>query len=107
MSGYVLAKAPKVPTRHYPSMVNSDDETEYARAAATTVAGGCAEADQTMGAEDFSFMLNACPGAYILLGNGDSAKVHQPNYNFNDAAIPAGCSWWVEMAEGRMPLDRT
>ena len=57
-----------------------------------------------MGGEDFSFMLNATSGAYILMGNGDTAKVHSPDYNFNDEAIPAGCSWWVELAEQRLPL---
>ena len=58
-----------------------------------------------MGGEDFSFMLNERPGAYILLGNGDTANVHQPDYDFNDEAIGAGCSWWVEMVEGRLPLS--
>ena len=91
-------------TRNYPAMVNSVAETGYAVEAAKRVAGDCAEADLTMGAEDFSFMLNARPGAYILIGNGDSAMVHQPTYDFNDEAIPAGCSWWVEMAESRLPL---
>ena len=90
--------------RNYPSMVNSETETGYAREAAEKVAGECGHAELTMGAEDFSFMLNARPGAYIFLGNGDSAMVHQPTYNFNDDVIPAGCSWWVEMAESRMPL---
>jgi hippurate hydrolase len=56
-----------------------------------------------MGGEDFAFMLNARPGAYILVGNGDTAMVHHPLYNFNDEAIPAGCSWWAEIVERRMP----
>jgi hippurate hydrolase len=47
-------------------------------------------------------MLEERPGAYILMGNGDGASVHHPEYNFNDEAIPAGCSWWVEMAETRL-----
>ncbi len=58
---------------------------------------------QIMGGEDFAFMLNARPGAYILIGNGDTASVHHPLYNFNDEAIPAGCSWWAEIVEKRMP----
>jgi hippurate hydrolase len=91
--------------RNYPAMVNSEAETDYAKEAAARVAGDCGFADLTMGAEDFSFMLNARPGAYILLGNGDTAMVHQPDYDFNDDAIPAGCSWWVEMAESRLPLE--
>jgi len=51
-------------------------------------------------------MLNARPGAYILLGNGAGSDVHTPHYNFNDDAIPYGCSWFVEMAESRLPLAR-
>ena len=48
-------------------------------------------------------MLEERPGAYILVGNGDTAMVHHPKYNFNDDAIPAGCSWWAEIVEQRMP----
>mgnify|MGYP001813180143 CR=1 FL=1 len=88
--------------RNYPAMVNSETETQYAIEAAEKVAGACGVADQTMGGEDFAFLLNARPGAYILMGNGDSAKVHSPDYNFNDEAIPTGCSWFVEMAESRL-----
>ncbi len=90
--------------RNYPVMINHDIETEHAQAAARKVSGDCAVADITMGGEDFSFMLNACPGAYILVGNGDTASVHSPDYDFNDQTIPAGCSWWVEMAESRLPM---
>ena len=50
-------------------------------------------------------MLEERPGAYILLGNGNSAPVHTERYNFNDKIIPAGCSWFAELAEQRMPLD--
>ena len=88
--------------RNYPAMANSETETGHAIEAAKRVAGDCGHADLTMGGEDFAFMLNACPGAYILLGNGDTAHVHQPTYDFNDAVIPHGCSWWVEIAEGRL-----
>ena len=56
-----------------------------------------------MGGEDFAFMLEERPGAYILVGNGDTAMVHNPDYNFNDEAIPAGCSWWAGVVETRMP----
>lgn len=61
------------------------------------------DAAPMMGAEDFSFMLNERPGAYIFMGNGDTAMVHHPAYNFSDEAIPAGSSWWAEIAEMRMP----
>jgi len=90
-------------TRNYPVMVNSEDQTAFAAEVATAVAGACAEAPLVMGGEDFAFMLNARPGAYILVGNGDTASVHHPKYNFNDEAIPAGCSWWAEIVERRMP----
>jgi metal-dependent amidase/aminoacylase/carboxypeptidase family protein len=52
-----------------------------------------------MGAEDFSFMLNARPGAFIFVGNGESAGLHHPNYNFNDATIPFGTSYWIKLVE--------
>ncbi|SFC08293.1 M20 aminoacylase family protein [Tropicimonas isoalkanivorans] len=90
--------------RNYPVMVNSEVQTAFAAEVARSVAGACAEAPLVMGGEDFAFMLQERPGAYILLGNGDTASVHHPQYDFNDAAIPAGCSWWVEIAEARMPL---
>ncbi|MEM6825868.1 MAG: M20 aminoacylase family protein [Pseudomonadota bacterium] len=92
--------------RNYPVMENAEVETDHAIAAAEAVAGAgaCAESPLVMGGEDFAFMLNARPGAYILVGNGDTAPVHSPGYNFNDDAIPAGCSWWVEIAERRLAL---
>jgi hippurate hydrolase len=52
-----------------------------------------------MGAEDFSFMLEARPGAFIFVGNGDSPGLHHPAYDFADAAIPYGASYWVRLAE--------
>jgi hippurate hydrolase len=90
--------------RGYPSMVNHDEQTEFAAEVAKSVSGQCDLADITMGGEDFSFMLEERPGAYILVGNGDSAAVHHPEYNFNDEAIPAGCSWWAGIVEQRMPV---
>jgi len=92
--------------RGYPVMVNSDDQTEFAADVARKVAGENAVTDQApmvMGAEDFSFMLNERPGAYILVGNGDTAMVHHPEYNFDDEAIPAGCSYWATLIETAMP----
>ncbi|MDD7970252.1 M20 aminoacylase family protein [Roseinatronobacter alkalisoli] len=90
--------------RGYPVMVNTDTETAYAAQAARSVSGGCDDAPLVMGGEDFAFMLEERPGAYILVGNGNTASVHHPEYNFNDEAIPAGCSFWVELAEQRLPL---
>lgn len=89
--------------RGYPPMVNADVETNYAADAAKKVAGACADAPLIMGGEDFAYMLESRPGAYILVGNGDTASVHHPEYDFDDNAIPAGSSWWVEIAEARMP----
>ncbi|WP_299782823.1 M20 aminoacylase family protein [uncultured Roseobacter sp.] len=90
-------------TRNYPVMVNHPEQTEFAAAVAASVAGACEDAPLVMGGEDFAFMLEERPGAYILVGNGDSAAVHHPEYNFNDDAIPAGCSWWAEIVEQRLP----
>ena len=89
--------------RGYPVMVNSDAQTEFAASVAASVSGKCDDAPLVMGGEDFAFMLEERPGAYILVGNGDTAAVHHPEYNFNDDAIPAGCSWWAEIVEQRMP----
>ena len=89
--------------RGYPVMVNSEEQTGFAAEVARVVSGGCDDAPLVMGGEDFAFMLEERPGAYILIGNGDTAMVHHPEYNFNDAAIPAGCSWLAEVVERRMP----
>ncbi len=90
----------------YPVTVNHAEHTEYAAEAARAVAGDViTDTPPIMAAEDFSFMLNACPGAYIMLGNGDGPTVHHPAYRFDDDAIPAGCSWFVELIEQRMPAQ--
>jgi len=92
--------------RGYPSMVNAVTETLHAGAAATKVSGiDVIEAEPIMGGEDFAYMLEACPGAYIQIGNGDTADVHHPRYNFNDDAIPFGVSYWAELVESRMPVS--
>ncbi|MEO8242761.1 MAG: M20 aminoacylase family protein [bacterium] len=90
----------------YPSMVNAEQETTYAAAVARKIAGPDAvdtDCPAIMGGEDFAYMLQACPGAYIQIGNGDTAEVHHPEYNFNDDAIPYGASYWAELVETRMP----
>ncbi len=90
----------------YPSMVNAETETEHAIAIARKI-GGDAAVDPAcpaiMGGEDFAYMLEVCPGAYIQVGNGNTAEVHHPAYNFNDEAIPFGASYWAELVETRMP----
>ena len=89
----------------YPAMVNSIEHTLHAIEAAQRVSEAVNDdMDIVMGAEDFAFMLNARPGAYILTGNGDSAPLHHPEYDFNDDAISSGSSWWVEIAESRLSV---
>ena len=97
------AKAEVSYYRGYPVMVNHEEQTAFAAEVATSVSGACSEAPLVMGGEDFAYMLEERPGAYILVGNGDTAMVHHPEYNFNDEASPAGCSWWAEIVERRMP----
>jgi amidohydrolase len=88
----------------YPAMINAERETEFAAEAARRVSGlEVVDAPAIMGGEDFAYMLNVCPGAYIQIGNGDTADVHHPKYNFNDEAIPVGTSYWAELVETRMP----
>ncbi|MDP3339734.1 M20 aminoacylase family protein [Frigidibacter sp.] len=90
--------------RGYPVTVNAVEPTGHAVKVAQEVSGQVdPDTAPLMGAEDFSFMLNERPGAYIFLGNGDTAMVHHPEYNFDDDAIPFGSSWYAGMAEARMP----
>ena len=93
--------------RGYPVTVNAAQNTGYAAEVARAVVGAAAvntDAAPMMAAEDFSYMLNARPGAYIFMGNGNSALLHQAGYNFDDAGIPYGASWFAGMIEARMPL---
>ena len=89
----------------YPVMENHAANTEYAAEVARKLSGDCAVAPLIMGGEDFAYMLEERPGAYILMGNGEGAAVHNPEYNFNDEVIPMGCSWFAEMVETRLPLE--
>jgi amidohydrolase len=92
--------------RDYPVTANAPEAAAFAAAVAAEVSGpGAVDAatPPLMGAEDFSFMLNARPGAMIFIGNGDTAGVHHPAYDFNDAIIPAGCSYWARLIEKAMP----
>ncbi|GHG16144.1 M20 aminoacylase family protein [Paracoccus aerius] len=90
--------------RGYPVTVNDDQATVWAADVAREISGGVnMDMQPMMGGEDFSYMLNERPGAYIWVGNGGTAMVHHPAYNFNDDAIPAGSSWYAGMVEARMP----
>jgi amidohydrolase len=89
-------------TNGYPVVVNHARQTAFAADIAGEIAGkDKVETDvaPVMGAEDFSFMLNERPGAFIFIGNGDSAGLHHPAYDFNDEVIPLGTSYWVRLAE--------
>jgi amidohydrolase len=89
-------------TPGYPVLVNDSGRTAFAASVAREIAGDSKVDDQwppLMGAEDFAFMLNERPGAFIYVGNGDSAGLHNPKYDFNDEAIPLGTSYWVRLAE--------
>ncbi|MGL4974134.1 MAG: M20 aminoacylase family protein [Bosea sp. (in: a-proteobacteria)] len=93
----------------YPVTFNHATQTDFV----TKVAGkafGTGSVDTTvpptMGAEDFSYMLEERPGAYIFMGNGDSAGLHHPAYEFNDEAIPVGVTYWASLVETAMPAAR-
>jgi hippurate hydrolase len=90
----------------YPPLVNHPAETELALAAMRAVAGPENVRDDlrpVMGAEDFAFVLRQVPGAYVFLGNGETAMLHNPEYDFNDAAIAHGVAYWTELARTVLP----
>ncbi|GAA0301924.1 M20 aminoacylase family protein [Rhodovulum strictum] len=90
--------------RGYPVTDNAPDQTEFAAQVAESVSGRVRrDVAPMMGGEDFSYMLNARPGAYIFVGNGDTQMVHHPEYEFSDAAIPFGSSWFAGLVEARLP----
>ncbi|WP_421592637.1 M20 aminoacylase family protein [Shinella sp. M27] len=91
--------------RNYPVTVNHADETGHAVSVAQDIAGIAAvdpSLNPMMGGEDFSYMLLSRAGAFIFLGNGDTAGLHHPAYDFNDDAIPHGVTYWVKLAESRL-----
>jgi len=96
------AKAKITYTNGYPVVINHERQTEFAASVAREIAGKDkvdTDVAPVMGAEDFAFMLNERPGAFIFVGNGDSAGLHHPAYDFNDETIPVGTSYWVRLAE--------
>ncbi len=93
--------------RGYPVTVNAERQAAFAGGVAVDVAGRDRvdlAVDATMGGEDFSYMLQARPGAYIFLGNGDSTELHTDTYDFSDEIIPVGVSYWVRLVETAMPV---
>jgi hippurate hydrolase len=95
------AKIDLVYERGYPVTVNHPEQTDIASRIASEVVGqaNVHSVPPMMGAEDFAYMLEARPGAFIFVGNGDSAGLHHPAYNFNDEAIVYGTSYWVKLVE--------
>ena len=90
----------------YPVTFNHAEQTSFvAKVAGSLVGSGNVDlaVPPTMGSEDFSFMLEERPGSYIFMGNGDSAGLHHPAYDFNDKAIPVGVSYWASIIETAMP----
>lgn len=95
--------------KRYPPTVNAQAETAMAAKAAASVVGAervNLNPKPAMGSEDFAYMLQAKPGSYIWIGNGDgegSCMVHNPSYDFNDAILPIGASYWVKLVEQLLP----
>ncbi|WP_312527820.1 M20 aminoacylase family protein [Paracoccus sp. (in: a-proteobacteria)] len=91
--------------RGYPVTVNDPEAAAHAGTVAQAVTGGVNwDVPPLMAGEDFSFMLNERPGAYVFLGNGEGAMLHHPAYDFNDEILPVGASWFAGMIETRMPV---
>ena len=94
--------------RGYPVTVNHADQADFAAEVAREVVGDdMVDTDLApiMGAEDFSYMLEARPGAFVFLGQGDGPICHHAEYDFNDEIIPVGASFWARLVEKAMPID--
>jgi hippurate hydrolase len=98
--------------RRYPPTINSPSETDIAATVLEKMVGKqnvLRDLQPTMGAEDFSFMLQARPGCYIWIGNGPGdggCMLHNPQYDFNDEILPIGSSYWVQLVEHILPAQR-
>ena len=91
----------------YPATINHPDEAAFAIQAAAEIVGEAAtngNANREMGSEDFSYMLESRPGAYLFMGIGPGAGLHHPAYDFNDEAAPIGASFFVRLVERAQPL---
>jgi hippurate hydrolase len=100
------AKATLSYKRDYPVTRNHERQAAFAGSVAAQIVGDervNGNVAPVMGAEDFSFMLNERPGAFIFIGNGDSAGLHHPAYDFDDDVIPIGTSYWVRLVESALP----
>ena len=93
----------------YPATVNDPDKTRFAADVAAEISGAdrvLAEVGREMGAEDFSYMLQARPGAYLFIGQGETAGLHQPDYDFNDDIAPVGASFFARLVERAQPVAK-
>ncbi|NOX39865.1 MAG: amidohydrolase [Alphaproteobacteria bacterium] len=91
----------------YPPTVNHKAQTDFAVGVATEIAGKDMVIDDFppfMEAEDFAYMLEARPGAYLSIGQGEGPTLHHPEYNFNDELSPIGASYFVKLVETAQPL---
>ena len=91
----------------YPVLVNDAAQTDFAVGVARGVAGDAhvnAALPMWGGAEDFAFIAQAVPSAFLVVGTSPSQPLHHPEYDFNDAAIPYGASYWVRLVERALPL---
>ena len=91
----------------YPPTINHEEKTNFAIEIAKEVCGSdkvLTSVGKEMGAEDFSYMLQKRPGAYLFMGIGEGAGLHNPNYDFNDAAAPVGASFFARLIEKALPL---
>ncbi|WP_424933430.1 M20 aminoacylase family protein [Amaricoccus macauensis] len=92
--------------RGYPVTVNHAAQTSFATDVAREISGPdstLGDVPPVLGAEDFSYMLQARPGAFLFMGIGEGPALHHPKYDFNDEAIPTGCSYWARLVERAMP----
>ncbi|TBW36113.1 amidohydrolase [Siculibacillus lacustris] len=90
----------------YPVVVNHPEETEFAASVARGIVGVdevSTEMDPSLGGEDFAYMLQARPGAFLFIGNGPTAGLHHPDYDFDDRLLPYGISFWVKLVETALP----
>ena len=91
----------------YPPTINHEEKTNFAIEVAKEVCGSdkvLTSVGKEMGAEDFSYLLQKRPGAYLFMGIGEGAGLHNPNYDFNDAAAPVGASFFARLIEKALPL---
>lgn len=93
----------------YPTTSNHADQARFAAEIATEITGNAEHVDMTkrpsMGGEDFAYYLLEKPGAFLFVGNGDSAGLHHPEYDFNDDVIPYGCSYFIKLVEKSLPAS--